>query len=302
MKRLLLTGAFNYTKDQIDELVNLGYEIIFVQDERVCLDFDVCDIDVVVCNSLFLYNDIREFKKLKIIQLTSAGLERVPLDYIYDHKIQIFNAKDVYSIPMAEWIVLKILEIYKRSMFFYKNQEKQKWLKNRDLIELTDKKALILGFGNVGSEVAKRLKAFGVYTIGVDIRMVESDYLDKSFLISDIDKILEICDIVILTLPITNETRHIINKDKLEMMKDNAVIVNVSRGDLIDERALIEVLNNGKFLGVALDVFKEEPLGESPLWYFKNVIITPHNSFVSDKVSERLFRLMTYNLRKGETL
>lgn len=296
MKKLLLTGAFNYSQEQLNKLENLGYDITFVQDEKMSLDFDVSEIDAVVCNSLFFYNEISKFERLKVIQLTSAGLDRIPLYYINENGIKVFNARGVYSIPMAEWAVLKVLEIYKKSKFFYKNQDQRKWEKHRGLLELTDKTASIVGFGDVGSEVAKRLKAFGVNVIGVGRREIKSEYLDGFILIEDINEALMKSDIVILTLPLTEETRSLINKDKISIMKDNAVLVNVARGGIIDEAELIDGLNEGKFLGVGLDVFEEEPLGESPLWDFENVIITPHNSFVSDKVNGRLFKLMLENL------
>ena len=294
--KLLLTGAFKYSQEQLNMIQSLGYEVTFVQDERVPLDIDVSEFEAVVCNSLFLYNDITRFKKLEFIQLTSAGLDRVPLDYLKEKGIKLFNAKGVYSIPMAEWVVLKILEIYKKSRVFYKNQELHKWEKQRDLLELTDKTAAIIGYGSVGTEIAKRLKAFGANVISVDRQVKEDDYVDESILIDDLDAALEKSDVIILTLPLTAETKHLINEEKIKVMKDNAVLINVSRGGIIDETALIESLKEDKFLGVALDVFEEEPLNESPLWDFENVIITPHNSFVSDKVNERLFELMIKNL------
>lgn len=297
--KLLLTGAFNYSKEQIDIIKNLGYEITFVQDERVHLDIDVSEFEAVVCNSLFLYNDITRFKNLEFIQLTSAGLDRVPFDYIKEKGIKLFNAKGVYSIPMAEWVVLKILEIYKKSKKFYHNQNEHKWDKQRDLLELTDKTASIIGFGSVGYEVAKRLKAFDVKVIGVGRRDIESDFLDEYYLINDIDVVLEKSDIVILTLPLTDETRHLIDKDMIENMKNNSVLVNISRGGVIDETALIEAIQCGKFLGVALDVFEEEPLSKYNLfWDLEDVIITPHNSFVSDRINERLSELILSNLKK----
>ena len=157
MKKLLLTGAFKYSQEQLNRLESLGYEMVFVQDERKALHINVSDIDAVVCNSLFLYNDIKEFKNLRAIQLTSAGLERVPLDYINEQGIRLFNARGVYSIPMAEWAILKILEIYKKSRIFYKNQEHING-KSKESIELTDKTAAIIGYGNVGMEIAKGLK------------------------------------------------------------------------------------------------------------------------------------------------
>ena len=298
MKKILLTGAFKYSKDQLSEIERLGFKILYVQDERMPLDFDVSDIDIVVCNNLFLYNDIKEFKNLRTIQLTSAGFDRVPLDYINEKGIQLFNARGVYSIPMAEWAILKILEIYKKSRIFYKNQEQHKWEKQRELLELTDKTAAIIGYGNVGTEIAKRLKAFGTNVISVDRRIKEDEYANESVLIDNLDVALVKSDIIILTLPLTDETKHLINEEKIKVMKDNAVLINVSRGGIIDEIALIESLNKDKFLGLALDVFEEEPLNASPLWDCENVIITPHNSFVSDKVNERLFKLMIENLSR----
>jgi phosphoglycerate dehydrogenase-like enzyme len=143
---LLLTGAFKYTKGQLNSIQDLGYNITLVQDERVSLseanqNIDIAAIDAVVCNSLFLYNDINQFKSLKFLQLTSAGMDRVSLDYIKNHGIQIANARGIYSIPMAEWVVLKILEIYKNSRHFYKAQSERKWQKQRGLLELAGKTA-----------------------------------------------------------------------------------------------------------------------------------------------------------------
>lgn len=296
--RLLLTGAFKFSQEQLDMIRSLGYEITYIHDERVPLDIDVSTIDAVVCNSLFLHNDITKFKNLRFIQLTSAGLDRVPFDYIKERGIKLLNAKGVYSVPMAEWVVLKILEIYKKSRQFYKNQDEHKWDKQRDLLELTDKTAAIIGFGSVGYEVGKRLKAFDVRVIGAGRRKIESDFLDEYYLIDDIDVVLKKSDIVILTLPLTNETRHLINKDRIFYMKDNCVLVNISRGGVIDENDLIEAIQCGKFLGVALDVFEEEPLGrEHSLWDYENVIITPHNSFVSEMVNDRLFEYIIANLK-----
>ncbi|MEG3071874.1 MAG: hydroxyacid dehydrogenase [Peptococcaceae bacterium] len=304
---LLLTGAFKYTKGQLDSIQDLGFDITFVQDERVLLsevnqNIDIASIDAVVCNNLFLYNDINQFKSLKFIQLTSAGMDRVPLDYIKNHGIHIANARGVYSIPMAEWVVLKILEIYKNSRYFYKAQSERKWQKRRDLLEISGKTAAIIGLGNVGIEIAKRLNAFGVHVIGVDSRLLdpaENDLVNELCVPDEIDRVLNKSDIVILALPLTDQTRHMMNKYRFKAMRDGSVLVNVSRGGVIKETDLIEALQGNKFLGVALDVFEEEPLNQdSPLWNFDNVIITPHNSFISDKVSERMFGLIIENLNE----
>lgn len=294
---LLLTGAYEFSENQIEEIRKLGYNPIFIQDERLPLSIEVDKIKAVVCNGLFLYNDIKIFTSLKYIQLTSAGSDRVPLDYINENKINLYTAKDVYSIPMAEWVVLKILEIYKSSNFFRKNQENKSWKKKRDLLELTDKVVTIVGCGSVGLEVAKRLKAFGTIVYGVGRRKIESPYIDKSFKLSELDDLLGMSDAVIISIALTEETKYLFNKSRFKAMKDNSVLVNISRGSVIKEDDLIEVVDSGKFMGVALDVMENEPLPkDSKLWDNDRIIITPHNSFVSDQTSERLFNVIKKNL------
>lgn len=294
--KLLLTGAFNYTEKQFDNLQALGYDITFIQDEREEVSFDVSEFEVVVCNNLFLYNDISKFNKLKAVQLTSAGVDRIPLNYIKENKIQLYNAKNVYSVPMAEWVVLKILEIYKKSKVFWKNQENHIWKKERELFELNNKNIGIIGFGDVGNEVSKRLKAFGTNITVINRSKVDSKYIDKYVPLSELDNVLPEMDIIILTVASTPETKHLINKQQLNLMHNNAVLINVARGDLINQEELIKSLDCNKFLGVALDVFEEEPLKESPLWEYENVYITPHNSFVSEENKIRLFERMYSNL------
>lgn len=162
---LLLTGAYSFTSGQIESFQALGYKTLFVQDERVPLEIDTSTIDCVVCNNLFLYNKIEDFKSLKFIQLTSAGLDRVPLDYIKSHEIDLHNAVVFIAYP-AEWALLKILEIYKDSLHFMQAQNNRKWLKERNIMELSGRTASVVGMGSVGKEVARRLKAFGVKVLG----------------------------------------------------------------------------------------------------------------------------------------
>lgn len=298
--KVLLTGAYEYSVEQLNLITSVGYEITFIQDERIPLDIDVSEFEVIVCNGVFLYNDIKKFKKLKFIQLTSVGFDKIPTDYIKHNDIRLANARGVYSIPMAEWAILKVLEIYKKSKRFYKIQDEHKWEKERDLLELTDKTAAIIGFGDVGVEIAKRLNAFGVNVIGIGRRKMEANLLYKYCLIDEVNYVLKNSDIVILALPLSEQTRHLIDGDMISSMKDKSVLVNISRGEVIDESALISFIQSGKFLGVALDVFENEPLGEDNiLWNMENVIITPHNSFVSDKSRIRLFELIFANLSEN---
>ncbi len=296
--KLLITGAITWTKEEIDELKDLGHEIVFVQDERIPLDqqnIDVTDIDGVICNGLFLYNDIDKFKKLRYIQLTSVGFDRVPMEFIEKNKIKIYNARGVYSIPMAEFALFGVLQLYKKSNFFYNNQQQKKWEKNRDILELFGKEVCIIGCGNVGTECAKRFNAFGCNVIGIDIFSREDKNYSEIFGLEEIDDILPKSDIVILTLPLTDKTKHLMNIQKLELLKKGAILVNIARGAIIDTEALIKRL---PYLGgVILDVFEEEPLlKDSPLWDIENVIMTPHNSFIGEGNRKRLQNLILRNI------
>ncbi len=298
--KLLLTGSYAYTEEQIKHLAGLGYQISILPDERVTDGMDVTDIEVVVCNNLFNHINAGEFKNLKFVQLTSAGTDKIPVDQLEKAGIQLETARGVYSDPIAEWIVLKILEICKNSRHFYTAQQQKQWIKERNLIELGGKTAAIIGYGSIGVETARRLYGFKMHVTAVDSRIPDADdmqWINSMERPENLDMVLAEHDIIILTLPLTSGTRHMINKRRLEIMKDEAILVNVSRGGIIDERALLTALQNHRFTGVALDVFEEEPLpADSPLWEFENVLVTPHNSFVSDRTRQRMFDLIYENL------
>ena len=297
-KKLLLTGAYSYSKEQLDKIEQLGWNITFVQNELEALDIDVREFDAVVCNNLFLYNNIKKFENLKIIQLTSAGTEKLPMDYVHKQKIEVFNAKGVYSIPMAEWAIMNILQLYKNAPGFYEKQKKRLWEKDRSLMELDGKNVVIIGYGDVGKEIAKRLKSFGVTIIALNRSKVKDANIDQWVPLGKMDSILGKADIVIVSLALTKETYHLIKQRQFYLMKKDSILVNLSRGDIICENDLINVLEHGWFRGVALDVFSQEPLNsQSPLWNYDRVIITPHNSFVSDRIKERLFTVIINNLK-----
>lgn len=295
--KLLLTGSFSYTDEQIEYLESLGNEVVFVQDERKALDFDVSEIEGVICNGLFLYNDIEKFKNLKYIQLTSAGFDRVPLDYINKQGIKIFNARGVYSVPMAEFALTGILQLIKQSKFFEENQRKHNWEKSRTLGELSGKTAVIVGAGNIGAEVAKRLKAFDMMVIGVDVFDSERPYFDKIKLLNKLNDQLQIADVVVLTLPLIDSTRGMFDKSKFKLMKNSSIFVNIARGPIVVENDLIQALEENEISGAVLDVFENEPLDDnSPLWDMEKVILTPHNSFVGENNNKRMFDVIIDNL------
>ena len=233
-------------------------------------------------------------------QIPQIGLAVQHLLHIgNEHEIKIYNARGVYSIPMAEFALCGVLQLIKQSRLFYKNQNNHIWEKSRTLGELSGKTVLIVGAGNIGSEVAKRFSAFDASVIGVDITDDDRKYFDKVELLDNLDEQLKIADIVILTLPLTDSTRGMFDKSKFDLMKKSSIFVNIARGPLVVESDLINSLKSDDISGAVLDVFGEEPLNEnSPLWDMDNVILTPHNSFVGENNNKRMFNVIVNNLEK----
>lgn len=293
---LLVTGAWSDGKNCISELEAMGHSVCFMQFEKDDLPCPYEWVEGVICNGLFLTHPIERFKNLRYIQLTSAGFDRVDMDYVKAHGIEIHNARGVYSIPMAEFALCGVLQLYKQAAFFRENQKQHLWEKHRGLMELADKTVLIVGCGSVGNECAKRFKAFDCKIIGVDLFPREDSLYSKILPLDKLDEALTQADIVVLTLPLTEQTKHLMDEERFSLMKDGATLVNIARGAIIDTNALINHID--RLTGAVLDVFEEEPLStDSPLWDEQNIILTPHNSFVGDGNGERLRSIILSNLR-----
>ncbi len=297
---LLITGAWGEAKEYISELKAYGHEIMFMQNEREALPCEPAWIEGVVCGGLFLYHPIDGFPSLRFIQLTSAGYDHIDMDYVKAHGIEFHNAKGVYSIPMAEFAVGAVLNLYKQSRLFYENQKRHRWEKHRGLLELNGKTVVILGCGEVGTECAKRFKAFGCRVIGLNRTPRVNGPFDGIYPLSEMNCCLPEADVLILSIGLSVETRHLLNAERLALLKPDAVLVNIARGGLIDTDALITALP--KLGGAALDVFEEEPLpDDSPLWEAENVNLTPHNSFAGLGNGQRLASIITAYLSETPT-
>ena len=320
---LLIPGA--WTSKYISEIEKEGHKVVFMQQEKDRLPCAYDWPEGIICNGLFLHHPLSRFTNLRYIQLPSVGFDRLPVQEVLERKIEIHNARGVYSVPMAEYAVAGVLDLYKDMGQFRDQQKSRKWIKNRRIRELAGSRVLIVGCGSVGTECAKRFKAFGCRVTGVDrsipgeegdrggIRVLDYDkqsgrnrggdrggsfksFYDRIRLPEALDEELTKADIVVLTLPLTDETRGLIDGARLNLIR--GILVNISRGALVDRQAL------ERWEGAAvLDVFEEEPLPpESPLWEKDNTIITPHNSFVGDGNEDRLKALIMENMRKACSL
>ena len=185
--------------------------------------------------------------------------------------------------------------MYKQSRFFAENQTQHKWEKHRGLLELSGKRVCILGCGDVGREIAKRLKAFGCHITGVNRTVRALPDFDEVLPLDKLPDAAAVCDILICCIALTPETRGIVSEEIFGRLHDGVIFVNIARGALADEAALTKWLQSGG--RAVLDVFEEEPLPESsPLWDMENVLLTPHNSFVGEGNRARLWETIKENL------
>ena len=293
---LLVTGAWQGAKEHLDTLEQMGHAVAFLQQEKDALPCDPAWVEGVICNGLFLHHELENFPNLRYIQLTSAGFDRVPMDAVRARSIEIHNARGVYSIPMAEAAVGGVLALYRKAAFFARSQQNRCWEKRRDLRELAGKTVVILGCGSVGTACARRFRAFDCRVVGVNRSVRQMPDYDEMHPLTEWDKVLPQADILVLTLPLTAETRGLMDAQRLARMQPGAVLVNIARGALVDADALDRALET-HLGGAVLDVFDPEPLPEtSHLWARENVLITPHNSFVGEGNAPRLNAVILKNL------
>ena len=297
---LLVTGAWIGAQNHFPAIEAMGHEIKFLPWEADPLPCDAAWVEGVVCNSLFLHHPIGDFPNLRYIQLISAGMDRVDLDYVAAHGIELHNARGVYSVPMAEFALCGVLQLFKRTREFYVNQKSRIWEKHRGLLELWGKTVTVVGCGSVGTECAKRFQAFGCRVLGVDLFPRQDENYDEILPLTDLNGVLPGTDVLLLTVPLTKDTRGLIGAERLEILKPGAVLVHIARGPIVDEAAVVGALQSGRLSGAVLDVFETEPLdAASPLWGMDNVILTPHNSFAGEGNGSRLFDVICSGLHEA---
>ena len=252
------------------------------------------DTDIFVGYSL-RSEQLKEGKKLKWIHSTAAGVAQLMYPELRDSGIMVTNPSGIFSVPMAEHTMGLLLALARNFPDSVREQDRARWAqqqiwdKPQHLTELNGEVLLIVGYGSIGREVAKRAKAFEMRVWGVT-RSGEGDraHAEKIFSAAKLHKTLPDADYVLICAPETAETKHLIGTPQIARMKPRARLINVGRGSLLDENALVQALKSGALGGAALDVAQTEPLpAESPLWKAPNLFITPHTSGVSDRLWDR---------------
>ncbi len=297
---LLITGAWAEAEDYRAELEAMGHTVLTTPKEKTPLPCPYEWVEGTVCNVLFQYHPLEAFTNLRYIQLTSAGTDRVDVDAIARRGIELRNARGVYDIPMAEHAVWGVLSLYREGRFYERRREEHRWKKHRGERELFGKTVCVVGCGSVGTTCAEHFGAFGCRVIGLNRTIREDPAYERIFGMDAAADVLPEADVVILCLPIGPETRHWMDREKLALLKDGAILVNISRGAVADTEAVLEALP--RLGGAVLDVHETEPLPEdSPLWDQEKLIITPHSSYVGEGDAARQAALFMKNLREYGT-
>ena len=252
------------------------------------------DTDIFVGYSLRA-EQLKDAKKLKWIHSTAAGVAQLMYPELRDSGILVTNPSGIFSVPMAEHTMGLLLALARNFPDSVRHQDhahwsqQELWDKPQHLTEINGKVLLIVGYGSIGREVAKRARAFEMRVWGVT-RSGEGDrtHAEKIFTAAKLREALPEADYVLIAAPETAETRHLIGAAEIAKMKRGARLINVGRGSLLDEAALLRALDSGALGGAAIDVAKLEPLpAQSPLWKAPNLLITPHTSGVSDRLWDR---------------
>jgi D-3-phosphoglycerate dehydrogenase len=229
------------------------------------------------------------FKKLKVLAICGAGYDYVDLNAATDFGIPITNAPGMNSFAVAELTVAFILELNKQLKSIDREIKLGIWNQSILLNEIMGKTIGIIGLGNVGKEVVKRISAFSVRIFANDIKKDINFSEQFSITYVDLETLLKKSDYVSIHCSLNDKTRHMLTWEKLQWMKPTAYLINTSRGGLIDEQALIEALKSNFLAGAALDVFEKEPVQkENPLLKMENVITTPHIAYRTLEANNRV--------------
>lgn len=225
-----------------------------------------------------------ENSDLKIIGRAGVGLDNIDLKAARERGITVVNSPEASTISVAELVIGSLIALFRGIHHAHKSMVEGGWERERFVgNELFGKVLGIIGFGRIGREVALRARAFGMSIRVYDPHITMEDAREYNCRFVELNELLGNSDVVTLHVPLTESTRGLINRETLALMKDSAIIVNIARGGLVDEKALYEGLTKGKLKGAVLDVFETEPPGANPLFSLGNVVLTPHIGASTDE-------------------
>ncbi len=271
----------------------------------------ISEANIVSVSMMWRNEWLAEAPKLAFVQSISAGMNQYDVAAFRKAGVRLASAQGVNAQAVAEHAIALILSITRQLHMARDHQHKKLWrgmigdpAKRED--ELAGKTMLIVGMGGIGGKLARIAKAFDMHVIGTRRDPAKGTVgADEVFADNDLPKVLPRADIVVLTCPITPQTTNMINAAAFAAMKPGAMLINVARGAVVDEPALITALQSGRLASAGIDVTVEEPLSaSSPLWTMPNVVITPHTGGETRAYEENVIDVLLDNLarlERGET-
>jgi D-2-hydroxyacid dehydrogenase (NADP+) len=222
-------------------------------------------------------------KRLRWIHAAYVGIDNLLFPELLRSKVLVTSSRGIHGDTVSDHIMAMILAFAKGLVPSWNCKRKRKWCPvdvMRQRFEPQEKLLGIVGFGTIGEALARKAKAFGMKVMATKNRVKRGEktkYVDRLFPRDEFREFLCTADFVVLTVPLTKETHHMIGAKELDCMKDTAILINIARGGVVDEKGLIRALQEKKIAGAGMDVFEEEPLNpKSKLWDLENVIVTPH--------------------------
>ena len=294
-------------KDKYLESIKNSFDNIEVKksEDMDILTKEIKDADVLVAMLMRKFDTdlIKMGDNLKWIQSWSAGVDKFLEDnsfkYLKENEIALTSVRGIHKDSMSEQVMGYLISFSRRLPELMELKKKKEW--DRLKVDyLKDKTLSIFGLGAVGKEVAKKAQAFKMNVIGVKRNTdVEIPGVQEIYSPDQAEKVLNKSDYVVVTMPLTEETRGYFGYDKFKAMQETAYFINVARGEIVKEKEMIKALNKDLIAGAALDVFEEEPLPEeSPLYEMDNVILTPHTSGLFPDYNKEAVEIFKNNLRR----
>jgi phosphoglycerate dehydrogenase-like enzyme len=327
MNRVKVLCTLPFTKEQLDKLRAVSPRLVV--DQVTCHTGEevaqALDEEVGVLYTIHVNFPLERALNLKWVQLHWAGVDHVLGTPLWESDVSITTTSGIHTTPIAEYVFASILAFTCHVPRMLYHQKRHEWPKGRWSLfagpELRDQTMGIVGYGSIGREVGRLARAFGMRVLATKRRVgerrdtgyelpatgdPEGTAPAKMFPPSQLREMLAQSDFVVLAAPLTPETEGLIGEEELRAMKPNAYLVNIARGQIINEAALIRALQEGWIAGAGLDVFEQEPLSSnSPLWDLENVILSPHVAGFTIHYDERATDLFAENLRRylvGEPL
>ena len=305
MKIVVLDGYAENPGDLTwSALENLGNLMVYDRTEETKIVERINDAEIVIVNKTKIDKRVLDAcPEIRYIGVLATGYNNIDIEYARKRRILVANVPNYGTLAVGQFAIALLLEICHRIGHHDKAVHEGRWTNNIDwcfwdypLIELSGKTMGIIGFGRIGKTTGRIGKALGMKIIAYTRHPQVADKKEVEF-ITELDNFFAQADVVVLHCPLFPETKEIINKTNIEKMKDGVIIINNSRGGLINEKDLAEALKSGKVYAAGLDVVESEPIGkENPLLTAPNCIITPHISWAAKESRKRLLNIAVENV------